>query len=873
MKYIYTLLILVSLGFSEIVLRSNYPLRNNNFQEKLSGENLFLILWTLQQLKDVRDIRILTEDGDTVVYVERYPIVKSIRVEGNWFAGDEEIKSLVGVREGEPLVDFDEEAAEETLRIYYRERGFLDAKVNIDHTVDEEGFAHIRVEVKEGEVYFLSGAEFRSAESFSRKRLLHAAGLRLGEVFSEERAKKGVFRLLDFYRRNGFLESGVYFEGVEREKRALPHVLFPGIEATGWSPREGLTALFRGLSNLTSHPLAVLKALFGAGRAARPVYIVNEGRRYSIEFRGNDSFPDEKLRELLDLNTPGVDYLFLENSRRRIEEFYRERGFLDAEVSYSYEEGRILFTVREGERYRLRVLGFKGIDMPDHYDREEIERRVDTFLRREKAKGYLSARLRLQEEVDSRRHTVYLLITYHPGERVMLREFVYRGEIGELEEIFRRHSAVLPLPLSGELIAALNADIEEFFLREGYLDGDFSVEVLVERGGSDVYLTYVYTVKPGERYRYGELLIYGNEKTHPREIYYTVVKQRYFSSLAEEESLWNLIQSESFTGVRIENLVDRESRKVHRLVEVREDRRGLLEFAVGYNTEERLKLEGGVKLKNLFGVGIIGRFRVSRSQRYRTYEAGLSDRFLFSRKYFGDASLFRKLEFHESYNLENEGFLISFGYRPLRWYAVSVFFSRTENRVSGAESGRYMLGRVGILLLRERRDDPINPRNMSHLSLRLTRVEGDREYHRVEANSFLLREISRNLSANFRVAGGWTGREAPIFDRFFLGGLRDMRGYAFESIGAPLGGRVFLYSRGELLLRIRGPLWSGVYGDVGAVGNSFSSASRELLYDVGLALGMSTPAGFIRLDLARPVDKLEKPLSGIRVYLSIGYIY
>jgi len=306
---------------------------------------------------------------------------------------------------------------------------------------------------------------------------------------------------------------------------------------------------------------------------------------------------------------------------------------------------------------------------------------------------------------------------------------------------------------------------------------------------------------------------------------------------------------------------------------VREDRRGILEFAVGYNTEERLKLEGGVKLKNLFGVGIIGRLRASRSQRYRTYEAGLSDRFLFSRKYFGDVSLFRKLEFHESYDLENEGFLISFGYRPLRWYAVSLFFSRTQNRVSGVESGRYTLRRVGLFLLREKRDDPINPRNMSHLSLRLSRVEGDRAYHRVETNGFLLREISRNLSANFRIAGGWAGREAPVFDRFFLGGLRDMRGYDFESIGAPSGGRVFLYGRGELLLRIRGPLWGGVYGDAGAVEDSFTRAYRELIYDVGFALGVSTPAGFVRLDFARPVEKMDEPLSKIKVYLSIGYIY
>ena len=873
MKHIYILLILFSLSFSGIVLRSNYPLRNSNFQQKLTEENMFLVIWALQQLKDVRDIRIGTEGENTVLYVERYPIVRSVEVEGNWFVGDEEIKNLAGVREDEPLIDFDPEAVQETLRIYYRERGFLNAEVEVRHTVDEQGFAKVRIHVKEGELYFLGGAEFRGAGSFSHSRLLHAAGLRLGEIFDEERARKGAFGLLDFYRREGFLESGVYFEGVKKERGRSLSVLLPGMEAARWSFREGVSALLRGLSNLTAHPLAVLKTLLGRGSLAKPVYTVIEGRRYKVEFRGNRTFSEEELSKLLDLNTPGVDYFFLERSRERIEDFYRGKGFFDVRVSYSYEGGRILFTVKEGERYRVRVLGFRGLRMPDTYDREEIERRVRDFLRRMREKGYLSAEIRLLEEVNREKKRVDLLLLYTPGKRVILRDLVYRGDVEEVRDLFRKYRALLPLPLSAEILRALNADLKEFFRRRGYLDGDFSVEVKGEEEGDSLYLTYLYRIDPGERYTYGELLIYGNEKTHPREIYYTVVKQRFFSTLAEEESLWNLIQSENYTGVRIENLVDREEKKVHRLVEVREDRRGLLELAVGYNTEEKLKVEGGVKLKNLFGVGILGRVRASRSERYRTYEVGLSDRFLFSRKYFGDVSLFRKLEFHESYDLENEGFLISFGYRPRRWYSISLFFSRTDNRVNGAEPGSYRLTRGGVFLVREVRDDPINPRNMSHLSLRFSRIGGDRDYHRAELNGFLLRELTRNLSVNLRAAGGWAGREAPIFDRFFLGGLRDMRGYSFESIGSPLGGRTFLFGRGEMLLRIRGPLWGGLFGDAGSVENSFSETLRRFRYDAGFAFGVSTPAGFIRVDLARPLEDLESPLSGIRVYLSIGYIY
>ncbi len=348
MRYIYILyilLVLISLGFPKVFIESNYPLRKNNFQEKVSEENMFLILWALQKLKDVKDIRIMTVGRDTVIYVERYPILKKIDITGNWFVSDEEIKNLLGVRVDEPLTDFDLENVKETLRIYYEEKGFLDARVDIQKRIDDKGFAYLKVNIKEGEVYFLGGGVFKGARSFSSGRLLYEAGLRLGDTFNEREVKKGTFRILDSYRKQGFLESSVYLEGVKKikAKKPFPYVLFPGIESSQRSLKNGVIALFRGISNFLSHPIGVTKALFGKGSLAVPYYMVNEGNRYTIDFEGNKSFKDEELRSLIDFNTPGFDYFFLEDTKKKIEEFYRKRGFFDVKVTYSYERNKILF--------------------------------------------------------------------------------------------------------------------------------------------------------------------------------------------------------------------------------------------------------------------------------------------------------------------------------------------------------------------------------------------------------------------------------------------------------------------------------------------------------------------------------------------------
>ncbi len=869
------LLLLISLSFSKVLIESNYPLRNNNFHKVASEENLFLILWALQKLKDVRDIKIMSVGKDTIVYVYRYPILRKVKIKGNWFARDEEIKNLILAREGEPLVDFDPREAERTLKIFYKSRGFLDAEVKVKLSVDDKGFASLEVKVKEGDPYLLGGAIFKGAKHYGNIRLLTEAGLRLGEVYNEDKAKKGSYRVQDFYRRRGFLESLVYYEETKKVKAKGPfvYVLFPGAEGVRRRFLDGLASVFRGISNLISHPVAVTKALFGKGSLAIPVYLVNEGPKFRIEFEGNKSFKREELLELVDRNTPGVDIFFLEGTREKIEDFYRSKGFFDVRVDYSFNKGRIKFIIDEGERYRVVPVGFKGLKLPEFYDRELIEEAKTSFLKEVRKRGYLTAEIRILKDLDRERKRVYLLVEFYPGKRLVLKEIKYTGDDKELESIFKKYDALLPKILDEKLLESLHREIRKHLDNRGYLDGDFSVEVKVEEEEDNMFFSYNYRVHKGKRYRYGRLLVYGNDKTRYREIYYTVVKQKYFSSEAEEESLWNLIQSENFTGVSLENLVDREKKVVHRLVEVREDKRGVLELAVGYNTEEKLKLEGGVKLKNLFGVGIMARVLASKSQKYQTYELGLSDKFLFSRKYFADIALFRRLEFRGSFDLESTGYSVSPGYRPFRWVSITLFLSKTRNEVTGAGAGTYDLFRAGLYLVRERRDDPVNPSNITHNSIRLTKAQGDRDYYTVEVNNFLLREIVKGLALDGKLAFGWAGKNAPIFDRFFLGGLRDMRGYDYESIGAPNGGRTYAFGRAEILFTVREPIWVGTYAEAGNVGERFSETFKDLKYDAGVAVGARTPAGFIRLDLAKPLSKIGKPTSKIKVYLSIGFVY
>ena len=865
-------MLLASTAFSKIIIESNFPLRNSNLEEFTRDEDLPLLLWTLQNLKDVKDIKITLRGKDTVIMIERYPIAKRIKVTGNWFVSDSEIKNLLGVREGEPIIEFDPSIAVENLRRFYAERGFLDAVIDIELKDLGKGYKEVIIEVKEGDLYYLGYPFFEGLRSVTFKRALEESGLRVGDIFKESDAKHAQERISEFLRRVGFYESIVYFQRVEKRnlKRPFGRVIFP-LERPSF--KGFLSSILRGISNLLNHPIATIKALSGRGKIAIPHYTIIEGRRFRVSFEGNNFLSDAELRDLIFEKASGIDFFFLEISRERIGEYYRTKGFFEVNVDYLFAEGEIIFRIKEGPRYRIEVKGKANIELPEFYDRQEITEAVQSLKERLKKEGYLYADVSLEEQVMEAENKVQINVRVSKGKRVILKGIIYRGEDPEISSIFSKLGAGVPTVLDEKILEELNRELRRYFRAQGYLEGDFSVDVYVEETPNSIELSYAYDVKKGPRYRYGKLVVYGNKKTKAKEIDYITIKQDYYSSIAEEETMWNLIQSEIFTGARIEAYIDRENKLVHRLIEVREDKRGVIEAGVGYNTEEKFKVDAGLKLKNLFGLGIISSFSISYSERYRIYEARLSDNFFFTWKHFVDTALFRRFEFHESFDLDSTGYSATLGYRPWRWYTMSVFYSGTENRVEGYGSGIFRLRRYGIFFAREKRDDMLNPRNMSHVGLRYTRAEGDRNYSKIEVNTFFLREILSWFSINTRLAGGSVEKEAPIFDRFFLGGLRDMRGYNFESIGYPFGGSVYYFGRLETMFRIYGPLWSAFYSEVGNVGDNFSEAQKSPKFDVGTAIGVSSPAGFIRLDVARALTPLDVPVPSVRVYLSIGYIY
>lgn len=125
-----------------------------------------------------------------------------------------------------------------------------------------------------------------------------------------------------------------------------------------------------------------------------------------------------------------------------------------------------------------------------------------------------------------------------------------------------------------------------------------------------------------------------------------------------------------------------------------------------------------------------------------------------------------------------------------------------------------------------------------------------------------------------RASGGFSWvpefRELPASQRFFAGGDRSIRGYAFQSLGPQnaegrvIGGRHLAVGSVEYEYSIGARTAVAAFFDAG---NAFDGDDLNAEQGAGVGLRLRTPIGAIRLDIAQAISLPDRPW---RLHLTLG---
>ncbi len=500
-------------------------------------------------------------------------------------------------------------------------------------------------------------------------------------------------------------------------------------------------------------------------------------------------------------------------------------------------------------------------------------------------RGYTKAVIEVKRlEEDRERRVIDIVLGVVEGPRSVVRSVAFEGNglftAKDLQGALwlGEGKPYDPARLAGERNAIFN-----LYRGKGYQDIEVAVSLVSaeEEGGGGAGIAIVYKIKEGRRHVISSIEVSGQARTGKdfilkasglkpgqplsseglgigqKRLYDT----RVFRSVNIESA------PEDAAGVKPEEKEDGGSEnkaaaadgipeKVR--IEVREMPPLTLSYGLRYNTEEKFEGFGELDFRSLFGEGRTGLLAFRRNARQSDLRFSLESSYLFGLRSNLLSTVYTKRDVHELFTADETGLTLQNRIKHLPNADISILYRM--NKIHTFDPGAVgpspleesvFISEIGGLVVRDTRDDLLDPQRGLFLSLALTwspkflatqmpYVSGFGQFQ-----SYLRFGPGLVWAAAARVgAADAFGRPLVAAKRFFAGGGNSVRGFKQDGVGpidpllgAPAGGAVVFVINQELRFPILGLVSGVVFYDAGSV----SSTLRDVrVGDIrqGLGLGL-----------------------------------
>lgn len=595
---------------------------------------------------------------------------------------------------------------------------------------------------------------------------------------------------------------------------------------------------------------------------------VDEGRRAKIKkisFTGNEHIPARELRGVMQqkrrwflswiTGSGRYDPDVLSGDLVLLRRAYTAKGFLDVKIGEpalkELGEGRIeiVIPVEEGARYFLGNVSLSGVSMFSEADvKTAITNRpgdvassdmLNAMTRRVRdyygSRGYIETGVAYQLEPNraaSEREGVPVVdarVNIREGHLAYIRDIRFRGNTKTRDKVLRREVTVYP----GEIMNEVKLRTSENRLRNlGYY--------------SAVTMTPEPTADPA---RYDAV--------------FDVV----------EQNTGQFVVGAGFSS--IDNLI------------------GYVELQQGnFDIANWPPVGGGQKL----------RLRASAGSKRNDVELSLTEPWFLDRQLSLGGTLFhREAKFYsDEYEQRNTGGRLTLGVPLARFTRLNFIYGleqidvydvdESASDIIKAEEGDRIKSSFTTELIFDTRDNAFIPTRGTRAVLSAMvaggPLQGDTEIYGAEASvsQFFPMWLDHVLSLRGVVAGvdfyGDSDR-VPIFDRLFLGGARNLRGFKYRDVGPkdedgePIGGRSMWYLMAEYTVPVAPLIRLAAFYDIGMVyEEAFDYDWSSYNSDVGIGVRFDIRGFPLRFDYAWPLetDEFNDRSSG-RFQFSIGYSF
>ncbi len=526
---------------------------------------------------------------------------------------------------------------------------------------------------------------------------------------------------------------------------------------------------------------------------------------------------------------------------------------------------------------------------------EQDLKNISLFYRN---RGYLEAQVAdYQVLKDTTEMEIEIVIQISEGQQTMVGSVSLLGNEFFSDEQLQKYVKInAEDPLFQEKINTTTLDLLQLYANDGFLDAEVKPDVRVKEENHLALVDFVIT--EGIQYIIDEIEIIGLEKTEPhvvkRELKFDTDDILNYSKLLESQR--KLYQTGLFQGVFIKpDSVIKNKRKRDVIVEVKENVPAEFNVAVGYATIERFRGKLEIFTTNLRGNAQKLGLLTKASFINRKLQGSFTEPWTFGFPWQTDLNA--KWEFLEepSFELHRVVGQLSIGREFLRRSNLTLTF-RAENatlsNVKTKNIPRDLTNDVRSLklsLVYDTRNDLFNATRGLYVNL-------GSEF----AGNFLRSTASfSRLTSEFKYFYPWTpnrilgtslntgliyakgGVDAiPLNERFFTGGPNSIRGFDYQEVGSvdesgiPVGGRLkIVWNVFEIRQTIYKMFGMVLFADVGNVWQSPEHFNlRDFRSAVGTGVRVNTPIGMLRLDFGINIDpQPDEPKT--KLYIGMGQTF
>lgn len=648
----------------------------------------------------------------------------------------------------------------------------------------------------------------------------------------------------------------------------------------------------------------------------------------SIDFQGNKEFETERLKEQITI-TPGSianPELIMDNVRKVIS-FYQSEGYWLAEVipiirEVSKESVALTFKVNEGEVVKVRGVNIHGNKaLPDGkikkamktrewwlfsfltgsgvYKDEEIRADIERIKELYHNHGYINVEVsepKVTLSDDKKR--LYIDITVSEGEQYKMGRLSIEGNTVFTTE---------------ELLKNIKSKTGNVFSRKGLKDDiDRIIDLYTERGYARVdvdpridvddqkrVLNATLYISEGDIYKIGRIEITGNTKTRDKVIRREVRLDEgdIFNSKLLRRSYQRINNLDYFESVNITPVPRVKEKLIDLNVNVKEKMTGMLSLGGGYSSIDKFMFFGEIKQRNLFGKGLQLSFRANLSSIRTEYNLSLTDPWFLDRPISASFSIYDESFKYPDYNKRARGFSLGLGKELSEYVRGNIRYELEEadirdvsedaSNIIKEQEGIRVTSSISPSIWRDTRDNYLDPKTGTRHALYTTiaGLGGDNYFVKGVIDSIWYLPVMWNTTFSLRgrvgYATGFGGKDLPLYERFYVGGINTVRGLGFgeggprDEKGEKIGGDKELIFNAEYLfpliedIRLKGL----VFFDAGRSFDDEEGISiSELRPTAGLGFRWLSPFGPIRLEWGFNLDR-QKDEADSKIEFSLGTIF